>query len=261
MKYIKSNITEEIQSLRWKLYQQLKAPIDAMWEQLYIDSSQHYLIQNNNASVGYCCINEDKSLLQLYLEESYHSKMDIVIGELINHELIQSASLSSKEPIAFNACLNRSKSLSTNTFCYEHLNQAMSINTSLNLEEVTSVHIPAIKDFLKEQIGMEDTFGYTENLVSRKEIFMLREDGLVVATSECRLSDSQTDIADLGIIVNRDFQGKGIATELMKMQVNRVLELGKKPICSTTLDNKASQKAIEKAGFYSSHIIFDMKLQ
>jgi len=90
---------------------------------------------------------------------------------------------------------------------------------------------------------------------------MLKESETIVATSECRMSDSQPEIADLGIIVNRDFQGRGLATRIMKIQVNRVLKLGRKPICSTTLDNIASRKAIEKSGFYCSNIIFDINFK
>ncbi|WP_250629684.1 GNAT family N-acetyltransferase [Aureibaculum algae] len=128
----------------------------------------------------------------------------------------------------------------------------------MNIELVSPNDITTIKTFLKEQVGMDDTFGYTENLVSRKEIFMIKESDVIIATSECRMSDSQPEIADLGIIVNKNYQGKGIATQIMKMQVNRVLKSGRKPICSTTLDNIASKKAIEKSGFYCSNIIFDI---
>ena len=134
----------------------------------------------------------------------------------------------------------------------------MILNIFINVDLVTTDDIPSIKVFLKEQVGMDDTFGYTENLVSRKEIYMVKEADIIVATSECRMSDSQPEIADLGIIVNRDFQGKGIATQVMQMQVNRVLEAGRKPICSTTLYNIASQKAIKRSGFYCSNIIFDI---
>ncbi len=45
MNFTKSENTEHINKLRAKLYQNLAAPIDAMWEKLYIDSSQHYLIE------------------------------------------------------------------------------------------------------------------------------------------------------------------------------------------------------------------------
>lgn len=259
MNFIKSDITDIIYRLRVKLYQKLKAPIDAMWELLYIASSQHYLIENNDKTLGYCCINEDACLTQIFLEQEYSSQMNQIIEDLIKSELIKSASLSSNEPIGFNACLFHSKSTKTNTFCFEHLNTAIKVDSSLNVELVSTEDIPDIKVFLKEQVGMDDTFGYTENLVSRKEIFMVKESDVLIATSECRMSDTQPEIADIGIIVNRDYQGKGIATQVMQLQVNRVLENGRKPITSTTLDNIASRKAIERSGFYCSNIIFDIK--
>lgn len=260
MNFIKSDNTDIIASLRSKLYQKLTAPIDAMWEQLYIASSQHYLIEDGENTIGYCCINEESCLVQMFLMEEFNSIMTPVIEELVKKKLIRSASLSSKEPIAFNACLSLSKSIQAHTLCFEHLNTAMEVNSNLNVTMVSTEDLPAIKSFYKEQVGMDDTFGYTENLVSRQELFMVKELELIMATSECRRSDSQAEIADLGIIVNRDFQGKGIATQVMQMQVNSVLKAGRKPICSTTVDNIASRRAIEKSGFYCSNIIFDIKL-
>ena len=47
MNFIKTENQETINSLRAQLYLSLTAPIDAMWEQLYIDSSQHYLIEDH----------------------------------------------------------------------------------------------------------------------------------------------------------------------------------------------------------------------
>lgn len=258
MNFTKTENTETIFGLRSKLYQKLTAPIDAMWEQLYIESSQHYLIENNNQEFGYCCINNERCLIQIFLLEEYKSKMELTIRALIESKLITSASLSSNEPIAFNTCLLLSKSIQPNTYCFEHPNITMDIESSLKVESVTIDNIPAVKEFLKLQVGMDDTFGYTENLVSRKEIFMVKEKDVIIATSECRMSDSQNDIADLGIIVNKKFRGKGIATQVMQMQVNRVIKANRKAICSTTLDNISSKKAIEKAGFYCTHIIFDI---
>ena len=260
MNFIKTDITETINNYRSQLYKSLKAPIDAMWEQLYIASSQHYLIEEND-TLGYCCISEEGCLTQIFLTKNHLALMENVIQDLISNGLIKTASLSSNEPVAFNSWLNHSKSVKTNTFCFEHLNKEVEVDASLNIKLVTTDDIPAVKLYLKEQVGMDDTFGYTENLVVRKEIFMLKESETIVATSECRMSDSQPEIADLGIIVNHDFQGKGLATKIMKMQVNRVLKAGRKPICSTTLNNIASRKAIENSGFYCSNIIFDINFK
>ncbi|WP_319482196.1 GNAT family N-acetyltransferase [uncultured Draconibacterium sp.] len=260
MNFTKTENSKIIDILRDKLYQKLTAPIDAMWEQLYIASSQHYLIENNTKTIGYCSINNEKCLLQIFLLEEYNSKMEHVVTALIDLKLITSARLSSNEPISFNTCLSLSKSIKANTFCFEHPGINIEIDSTWNVELVTTDDIPSVKAFLKKQVGMDDTFGYTENLVSRKEIFVVKEADVIIATSECRMSDSQAEIADLGIIVNRDFQGKGIATQVMQMQVNRVLKANKKPICSTTLGNIAARKAIEKSSFYCSNIIFDITL-
>lgn len=258
MNFSKTDNTEIIGKLRSKLYQKLTAPIDAMWEQLYIASSQHYLVEEDNNIIGYACVDQAGCLVQIFLSDEYNSKMELVIKALINSKLIKAARLSSSEPISFNTCLSLSKSIQSNTFCFEHSNTPVSVESTFPVDLVTINDIPLVKEFLKLQVGMDDTFGYTENLVSRKEIFMVKEKDLIVAISECRMSDSQIEIADLGIIVNKDFQGKGIATQVLKMQANRVLENGRRPICSTTLDNVPARKAIEKSGFYCTNIIFDI---
>jgi predicted acetyltransferase len=178
--------------------------------------------------------------------------------QIIQSKLISLASLSAIEPVSFNACLFFSKSIKANTFLYQYSNRPSENELILMVEPVLKEDISGVKTFLKEQIGFDDTFGYTENLVERKEIYLLKESGVIIATSECRLSDSQAEVADLGIIVNKDYQGKGIATQVLKQQILRAREKNRKPICSTTVDNLASQKAIEKAGFYRSNIIFDM---
>ena len=259
MKIIKTDQHEEVSKFRKAFYQHLTAPIDAMWEQLYIASAQPYLITEGNQNIGYCCIDSDKRLLQLFVIQSFRQQMQQVIKRLIDSELVISASLSSSDPVSFNACLFHSKSISTNTFCFEHGNESVEFESRLNLELVSEEEIPMIKAFLKQEVGMDDTFGYTENLVNRKEIYRAKDGDTIIATSECRISDSQVAYADLGMIVNSAYRGRGFATEILKYQTNRVLNLGRKPICSTTIDNLASQKAIKKAGFYCSNIIFDIQ--
>lgn len=251
--------SHKINKLRALLYTQLTAPVDAMWELLYIASSTDYLIHHDDKDMGYYCIDAKGSLLQIFLLKEYRSKMSSVIQSLIEKQLITSASLSSNDPIGFNACLLHSKSMAPNTFCFQHTNAKVVTNATLDIQLVTESDIPEIKSFFKEQIGMDDTFGYTENLVNRQEIYMIKEANEIIATSECRWSDTQPEIADVGIIVNKKHQGKGIATQVLQLQANRVIDAKRKPICSTTIDNIASQKAIEKAGFYCSNIIFDIQ--
>lgn len=260
MKFIKSNDSKIIQDYKVELYKSLSTPIDAMWENLYIRISQSYFILFEDNNIGYFCVNERGSLLQIYIQDDYKYQTVNIIKEILRTKLINSASLSSNEPISFNACLSISKSIKINTYCFDYFSKAIPENSELNLELVQSQDIDDIKSFLNNQIGFEDTFGYTENLVTRKEIFMLKESGIIIATSECRISETQLGCVDLGVIVNKDFQKKGLATRIINHQAERFLKMGMNPICSTTVDNIAAKKALEKAGFYCSNIIFDIEL-
>jgi len=258
MNFIKTDDTRAIDTLRGKLYQRLSGPIDGMWEALYIANSQAYIIKMESQELGYCCIDDNHNLTQIYLGEPYNYLMHSVIQALLSSKLIFSATLSSVESVSFNTCLAHSKSITPNTFCFQYAKSPL-IKASLEeLSLVTSENIQVVKTFYKDHVGFVDNFGYTENLVRRKELFMKRDGGDIIATGECRLSDSQTDFADIGMAVHKAHRRKGLGAQVLNQLAKKALGANRQPICSTTIDNIASQKAIQKAGFYCSHIIFDI---
>ena len=254
MKFVKTANSETINNLRTEFYKSLTAPLDSMWQDLYIASSQASLIEKNNKHIGYCCIDGNNSLLQLYVNNENKYLTITIVEQLIEFKLITSASLSSIEPILFNACLHLSKSIKTNTFCYEYSKHSLNYENILNIELVTPKDSQIIRDFYKNHIGFEDTFGYVDNLISRKELFMVKESNTITTTGECRLSDTQKNHADVGVAVNKEYRKKGLATKMLQQLAREAIKQKRKPICSTTIDNIGSQKAIEKAGFHCSNI-------
>lgn len=259
MNFIKTDNNNTISVFRKELYKTFVAPLDSMWQDLYIASSQVYIIENEAKNIGYCCIDNNESLLQLFVNEDKRYLIKDVVRSLIDSKLITSASLSAIEPVSFNACLCLSKSITTNTFCYQYSNKALDDENPLNIELVATKHSNAVRSYYKDHVGFDDTFGYVDNLVSRKELYMSIEDDTIVATGECRLSDTQFDHADVGVAVNKAYRKKGLATKMLQHMAHKAMEQNREPICSTTIDNIGSQKAIERAGFYCSNIIFDMK--
>jgi len=248
-----------IHAMRSQLYKLFTAPIDGMWEALYIPASTSYMIQEGQHALGYCCIDDDHSLTQLFMKKGAEYRARKVVQELISLNMILSAKLSSIEPITFNACLSLSMSNSPHTFCYQYNGNSKVGTISSPLAPVLSNDIVLVKDFLKDQVGFEDNFGYTENLVNCGEIYAIQDGPEIIATGECRLSDTQENTADIGMIVNRSHQGKGLGAEVLHQLAQKACALKRMPICSTTRENIPSQKSIEKAGFYCSHIIFDIK--
>jgi len=258
--FCQSELTDTVIQYRKQLYSNFIASLDGMWEALYIANATVYLIKNKEEEIGYCCIDQDKGLNQLFLIDAHRYLMNTVVTELINKCLIISAHLSSIEPTLFNTCLLSAKSIQANTINYTFSSeQEKRVGTDvLNLNKATTLDADRIRAFFKEEIGFDDSFGYTDNLIQRGEIYVVEEGNVVLATGECRLSDSQPEYADVGMVVKQHNRKKGLGTRVLSELVNIALENKRKPICSTTVDNIASQKAIERAGFYNSHIVFKM---
>ena len=259
--FIQSKLTETVIQYRKQLYSNFIAPLDGMWEALYIANSIVYLIKNKEEEIGYCCIDQDKSLNQLFLIDTHRYLINSVITELIKEEMMVSAQLSSIEPVLFNTCLQFSKSMEVNTLNYTFSSEQGKrvSNDILNLNKATTQDANRIRTFFKNEIGFEDSFGYTDNLIQRGEIYVVEEDNEILATGECRLSDSQPKYADVGMVVKQNNRKKGLGTSVLSELVKVAYKNNRIPICSTTVDNIASQKAIERAGFYNSHTIFKIE--
>jgi predicted GNAT family acetyltransferase len=87
--------------------------------------------------------------------------------------------------------------------------------------------------------------------LNREELFVLYDQQTLVAAGECIPSQKQPPYADLGTVVARSYRGRGLGSFLLTQLKNHCYEAGWKPICSCEASNRASKKAIEKAGFMS----------
>tara|TARA_R110000868_G_scaffold368227_2_gene631231 strand:+ start:1999 stop:2796 length:798 start_codon:yes stop_codon:yes gene_type:complete len=259
--FLLTESSELILSFRKRLYKEFVAPLDGMWQDLHIASSTTYLIYVDNQEVGFASVDHEGALLQIFLIDEVKYKMPDCINALIDDEVITSAKLSSIEPVSFNACLDRSLSVKKNTINYHYsIHQKKLINPKLNTKHRKAMirDLDSVKLFLNVEIGFDDQYGYSENIINRKEAFLFEENGEIVAIGECRLSDTQNSFADLGMMVKNNQRGKGLGTYVFSKMIDEANCKERIPICSTTADNIASQIAIKKAGFYATHIIFDM---
>lgn len=102
--------------------------------------------------------------------------------------------------------------------------------------------------------------GYSANLIERKEIFALCRDDDWLGLGECRKSDSQEGVTDVGMMVAPAHRGKGWATYILTLLSERATAAGQRTICSTTAENVSAQKAIQRSGFVSRHCIMNVTL-
>ena len=101
--------------------------------------------------------------------------------------------------------------------------------------------------------------GYSNGLIRRQELFVLANEKEWLGLGECRISETQFGIADLGVMVAPTHRNQGRATEILKRLVHYCQNQSLQPICSTTIGNMSAQKAIIRSGFSTQHRILDFK--
>lgn len=253
---------EKVQPLKQKYLGQLSAPLDGMWES-FATQADHYAILQGDTTIGYGVINPGQQLLQFFVLDG-HDDCRIFEGMLGNLKII-GAFVATCDVRSLSLCMDHQKSISVNALMY-HANSSPVPNDATfpphsNLQMVETSELGSATSFAVETLGQDPGWleSYFSERIARKELFGLWQAESLIATGECRLSDSQPPYADLGMIVARDFRGQGIATAILQRLRKRCHDHGLRAICSTDSTNLAARKAIERAGFVSHHRILEVR--
>ncbi len=237
----------------------LAGPLDGMWEVGFINTAPHWEIRFDSEVVGYFALNDEACLLQFYLLPGF-TKYDRQICEnVVEQNSITGAIAHTVDPAFLSLCLDFHDEVSVHTYLYEHQSKEIARHplaegTAFRLIELSELNRTVA--FQRACLGGEDDLsewlkGYSTNLISRKELFVLCRGDDWIGLGEYRKSDSQVSIVDVGMMVDPDERGQRWATYILSLLVDKSETLGDHPICSTTVENIASQKAILGAGFVS----------
>ncbi len=252
-----------ILDLKNQYLRSLAAPLDGMWEVGFINTAPHWVIKAANEVVGYFAVNDEGSLLQFYLLPGFTKYDRQIFENVIEHNSITSAIVHTVDPAFLSLCLDFHTEVSVHTYLYEHQSKEVTRHPfakgtafrSLELSELNRVVA-----FQRTCLGGEEDLsewlkGYSTNLISRKELFVLCRGNDWIGLGEYRKSDSQVSIVDVGVMVDPGERGQRWATYILSLLVDQSETLGDHPICSTTVENIASQKAVLGAGFVSRNRI------
>lgn len=256
---------DQLTELKKQFILQATAPLDGMWLCGFVPMASHFGIYDENALVGFFCVNDEGYLLQFFVNQNYKNQSSqlfesILDGDGLPAGRIKGAFVSTAEPYYLALCLDWFSKFQVNALMYQHvegLNQQPQDNV-LALTMIDSAKLLEAVDLAVAGIGApaEWLSGYFANLINRQELFGVWENGHLIATGESRGYDEyQTDYADVGMIVAESARGRGIATQVLRQLVAMNEANGLKSICSTEKTNVAAQKAISRAGFFASNRI------
>lgn len=251
----------ELSGAKANYLQRTVAPLDGMW-QSFVEMGNHYSIERQSESIGYYVVNSDNHLLRFSLNERANS--NAIFDQLLSDKKFASAVVSTAEPDFLTLCMDYQSSISVNAIMYQDQGRKLDGKPNFELDEfrlVQDIERNQAIEFAAQAMGANRDWlnGYYSQRIQREELYGLWIEGQLAAAGECRLSDSQKSIADLGMVVAKSQRGRGVATAILCRLRKHCNESGLTAICSTERDNVAAQKAITRAGFDSNHRILNVE--
>lgn len=238
--------------IQWR--KTLTGPQDGMWETL-TDYANHLEIKADNQTIGYACVDDENRLLQCYIIPEWLHKGIGILEQLMKEAQVSSALVGTNNPVFMSLVMHFQQSVTIDTYLFT--DEIASENTVSNgtLKLAWQDDLTTLVTFYNESVGAPKEWlqGYLGNLITRGELFFLFDGTEILGTCEVRNSDTDSSIADVGMVVSSNHRQKGIGSFLLGKAKELAYDLERRPICSCEKDNLGSLKSIHKNGFRSTH--------
>jgi len=254
---IKKVEKEQIKWMTDQYYKDLCATMDDMWEKGIIGRSDYHSIALDGQEIGYFCLDDNKALLQYFAIDEYLYMTEQVFAHVLKANEVKEGFVSTIEPRYLTLCMDHQKHVESNSIMFADAYESSLENPIAEAVFETAVpeELDAVMKYSIEDAGLEGDWmiEYYKNIISVGSLHLLKLNGKIIGTGELRVSDTQQPFADLGMTVGKEHRRKGLGTYILTYLKGICYEKGLKPICSTSVENIGSKKAIENAGMYAYH--------
>jgi RimJ/RimL family protein N-acetyltransferase len=252
-----------IQSVREDYLRTLVAPMDGMWEGTAIEAATFWELQDQQQPIGHFCTSSDNYLLRFYLLTNYQQRAQEILRWIVSTYRIQYAVTSTIEPFYFSLCLDMQISIIRLSYLFRD-NKRIELTSGLNspvFKAAEKSELDTILRFYRANAegGGAGLEAFVQKRIDRDELFVLYDQQLIVAIGECIPSQRQLPYVDLGMVVAQAYRSRGLGSFMLSQLKQTCYAADRKPICACAIDNYASKKAIEKAGFISEQRMVQMQ--
>jgi hypothetical protein len=239
----------EVGELTKNYYTNIDTPLDDMWENAIIPSADFYTISDEHI-IGYFAVDATNTMLQFHLKDGFKHLYANAFEQVLEKHKIISALVATYEPEYLSLCLDNSMKSKLDTILY-HQDGSIDITLpmkGLSMDIATIAQLDEVIAFCTNKVGMEGEWmrHYFKAILPKNSVYLFKYNGNIVGAGEMRPSESSPVYANVGVMVSKKFRGKNLGSYILSQMKMVANAKGLKTICSTTVDNIASQKAILK---------------
>ncbi len=238
--------TDTIKKWQQEHIKMLKGPIDVFWFNRIVSRATPLLVKLSNTPIGYCIITKNKELSELFITRPHINEFSQVMASLIQQKLISSAIVSTRNPRLLSLCLDFNKSAKSIAYLFLDLHPDLQPQIKgLVFRLATQGDMPWIES--DPECPKTLATDLAEGL-----IYILLDRETKLGYGKLTPTPLQALNRNIGGWVDPTHRAKGIGCEIILYLKKICYERSLIPTCGCDIENLASKRMLEKAGFYAS---------
>jgi GNAT superfamily N-acetyltransferase len=246
-----------IQTIREKYLNELLHAQEYYLE-LLIQQAQFFLIKYETKPAGYFSLSKDGCLLEYYVFPEWINQADIIFGEIIRKFQVKKALCKSFDTVMLSSCYTYHKSsraigILFREYCekapFNHTGD-ISIRRAVPADETTIIEVN------------EEVFDHPSEVlqyIMANQIFIYEKLGDLVGFGIFSQVIPGRPDRDIGMLVVPAYRKRGYGQFILHHLVHFCQENGWRFSAGCAIENIASRKCLEKAGFISRYRLLEFK--
>jgi len=258
MKPIKTTI-DKIRGIRSEYLNSIPE-FQELYIELMIDESDCYLLQSDGSDIGYAIINTNDILIEFYVIDKYLSGSYEIFRQLVMDLSVTEIYCKSFDSLLLSNCVLCSFPYSVIGVLYrDYVEPGLIPDRGITMIKSDLSSAGLFKqqdDSIKELFETDDQL---TRFITKENVFEFSRNDEFVGCGMVIRTNPDWNYCDLGVWVKPSSRGHKIGSQIILRLREFAIENNWKPSCGCAVENIASQRTIERAGFVSRHKLIRFK--
>ncbi|MBL0185399.1 MAG: GNAT family N-acetyltransferase [Candidatus Obscuribacter sp.] len=199
---------------------------------------------------GYALV-RDATVLEFCIEQSNVSLANSALAAVVKFANANSILCQSFDTVLMSAAKSLDWLDKPVAHLFRKFDTQKQLAISLEPQSASEAEMPRI---LSIHDGFFDDDDEIRSYISdRSRLFIYQRDGVDVACGIIKQTVSCRNDYDIGMVVAPEYRGRGYGAEVLSHLKSYCLDLGWYPIAGCSMDNPASKRSLERAGFIAEY--------
>jgi GNAT superfamily N-acetyltransferase len=222
--------------------------------EIMIREGDCYLLQLNGEEMGYAIVNTRGVLIEFYVRKNYLRYSQAFFTKLLNDLSISELYCKSFDALLLKNCMLHALPYTVIGVLYRGYAEAsIPLDPEVRLEKAglsSKTFLLGQDDSIKELFETEQQL---LEFIQNEHVFLAFHKDAFIGCGMVLRTHPDWDFCDLGVWVEPSCRGKSRGSQILLYLRAFALQNALRPSCGCAIENRASQKMIEKSGFVSRH--------